>query len=57
MKFGELSIRQRFETSSYKVTKEEIIAFAAQFDPQCILMRKKRRRADSKDISLRAYIL
>lgn len=34
MKFGELSIRQRFETSSYKVSKEEIIAFASQFDPQ-----------------------
>ncbi|MDM5327088.1 MaoC family dehydratase [Neobacillus sp. CF12] len=34
MKFAELSIGQRFETMSYKVSKEEIIAFASQFDPQ-----------------------
>lgn len=34
MKFNELSIGQKFETSSYKVGKEEIIAFASQFDPQ-----------------------
>ncbi|MEH7009590.1 MaoC family dehydratase [Neobacillus niacini] len=34
MKFGEISIGQRFETTSYKVSKEEIFAFAAQFDPQ-----------------------
>jgi acyl dehydratase len=34
MKFGELSIGQRFETMSYKVSKEEIIVFASQFDPQ-----------------------
>lgn len=34
MKFGEISIGQRFETASYKVSKEEIIIFAAQFDPQ-----------------------
>jgi acyl dehydratase len=34
MKFGELSTGQRFETSSYKVSKEEIIVFATQFDPQ-----------------------
>lgn len=34
MKFAELSIGQRFETMSYKVNKEEIIAFASQFDPQ-----------------------
>ena len=34
MKFGELSIGQRFETLSYKVSKEEIITFATQFDPQ-----------------------
>jgi acyl dehydratase len=34
MKFGELSIGQRFETISYKVSKEEIITFASQFDPQ-----------------------
>jgi acyl dehydratase len=34
MKFAELSIGQRFETMSYKVSKEEIITFASQFDPQ-----------------------
>ncbi|WP_419887779.1 MaoC family dehydratase [Neobacillus niacini] len=34
MKFDELAIGQKFETSSYKVGKEEIIAFASQFDPQ-----------------------
>ncbi|WP_045516177.1 MaoC family dehydratase [Neobacillus niacini] len=34
MKFGEISIGQRFETASYKVSREEIIIFAAQFDPQ-----------------------
>lgn len=33
MKFDELTIGQKFETSSYKVSKEEIIAFANQFDP------------------------
>jgi acyl dehydratase len=34
MKFDELAIGQKFETLSYKVSKEEIIAFATQFDPQ-----------------------
>ena len=34
MKFDELSIGQKFETLSYKVSKEEIITFARQFDPQ-----------------------
>ena len=34
MKFDELAIGQKFETSSYKVGKEEIIAYATQFDPQ-----------------------
>ncbi|MEH7246881.1 MaoC/PaaZ C-terminal domain-containing protein [Neobacillus niacini] len=34
MKFAELSIGQKFETSSYKVGKEEIMTFARQFDPQ-----------------------
>jgi len=34
MKFDEVPLGQRFETAYYKVSKEEIIAFASQFDPQ-----------------------
>lgn len=34
MKFGELTIGQKFETRSYKMNKEEIMAFANQYDPQ-----------------------
>lgn len=34
MRFDELTIGQRFETKSYKVSKEKIIEFAIQYDPQ-----------------------
>lgn len=34
MKFDEIIIGSRFETSSYKISKDEIMTFASQFDPQ-----------------------
>lgn len=34
MKFDEISVGQRFETALYKVSKEEIMTFASQYDPQ-----------------------
>ncbi|MGN7398005.1 MaoC family dehydratase [Peribacillus frigoritolerans] len=34
MNFNEITIGEKFETASYKVSKEDIIAFATQFDPQ-----------------------
>lgn len=34
MKFDEMPVGKIFETSSYKVSREEIITFASQFDPQ-----------------------
>ncbi|ETI68824.1 MaoC family dehydratase [Neobacillus vireti] len=34
MKFDEIPVGKIFETSSYKVSKEEIVTFATQFDPQ-----------------------
>lgn len=44
MKFGELSIGQRFETLSYKVSKEEIITFATQFDPQYMHVNEEKAK-------------
>ncbi|MBU8907659.1 MaoC family dehydratase [Desertibacillus haloalkaliphilus] len=34
MKLGELTIGQVFETKSYKLTKDDIMRFASEFDPQ-----------------------
>ncbi len=34
MKFNEFSMGQAFETQSYKISKEEIITFASEYDPQ-----------------------
>lgn len=34
MKFDEIPMGERVATTSYKVSKEEIIKFASQFDPQ-----------------------
>ncbi len=34
MKFDEIEIGQKYETTSYKMNKDEIIQFALQFDPQ-----------------------
>ncbi|MEN1967866.1 MaoC/PaaZ C-terminal domain-containing protein [Lentibacillus sp. N15] len=34
MKFDSLTIGQTFKSGFYKVTKEEIITFASQYDPQ-----------------------
>ncbi|WP_042355631.1 MaoC family dehydratase [Bacillus rubiinfantis] len=44
MKFGELLMGQRFETASYRVTKEDIIAFATQFDPQYMHINEEKAR-------------
>lgn len=34
LKFDEMNIGQFFETQSYKMSKEEIMSFALQYDPQ-----------------------
>src|SRR5699024_4706153 len=34
MKFNEFTIRQTFETKSFKLTKENIMEFAEKYDPQ-----------------------
>ena len=34
MKFHEFSMGQAFETQSYKISQEEIITFASEYDPQ-----------------------
>lgn len=34
MKFGEFTVGQVFETKSFKLSKEDIMRFAAEFDPQ-----------------------
>lgn len=34
MKFDEFSMNQVFETKPYRVSKEEIMSFASQYDPQ-----------------------
>ncbi|MGX9290485.1 MaoC family dehydratase [Bacillus sp. A015] len=34
MKLNEFAIGQKFETKSFKLTKEDIIRFAGEFDPQ-----------------------
>jgi acyl dehydratase len=47
MKFDELSIGQKFETSSYKVGKEEIITFATQFDPQYMHIDEEKAKQSS----------
>lgn len=34
MKFAELAIGQKFESKSFRLSKEEIMSFAGEFDPQ-----------------------
>lgn len=34
MKFGEMKVGKVYQTKAYKVTKEKIIEFAKEFDPQ-----------------------
>jgi acyl dehydratase len=59
MKYDELTIGQKFETQTYKVSKEEIITFATQFDPQFMHIdeeKAKQSKADLKESSLQGYI-
>ena len=44
MKFDEFSIGQTFETQSYKMNMEEIMAFASQFDPQHMHMDEEKAK-------------
>ncbi|WDM22686.1 MaoC family dehydratase [Paenibacillus polymyxa] len=42
MKFNEFFVGQRFETDSIKVTKEKIMEFASEFDPQYMHLDEKK---------------
>ena len=42
MKLAEFSIGQVFETKSFKVTKEDIMRFAGEFDPQYMHLDEKK---------------
>ncbi|WP_110928612.1 MaoC family dehydratase [Bacillus massiliglaciei] len=42
MKFDEFSIGQVFKTKSYKLTKEEVMRFAGEFDPQYMHIDEER---------------
>lgn len=42
MKFDEFTIGQVFETKSFKLTKEDIMRFAGEFDPQYMHLDEKK---------------
>lgn len=42
MKFDTLTIGQTFESATYTITKEEIITFAEQFDPQYMHLNEQK---------------
>ncbi|MFD0826320.1 MaoC family dehydratase [Neobacillus sp. M.A.Huq-85] len=42
MKFDEFTIGQVFKTKSFKLTKEDIMRFAAEFDPQYMHLDEER---------------
>src|SRR5690625_3847522 len=42
MKLGEFTVRQVFETKTHIVTKEDIVRFASEFDPQYMHIDEKK---------------
>lgn len=44
MNFNEITVGRKFETASYKVSKEDIISFASQFDPQYMHINEEKAK-------------
>ena len=44
LNFNEVTIGQKFETESYKMSKDEIISFALKFDPQYMHVNEEKAK-------------
>ena len=57
MKFDEMKLGNIYKTKSYKVTREKVIEFAKEFDPQYLhLDEEKAKKVDLKILLLQEPI-